>query len=101
MRDRQLWLNRLLKNQASATRVNRSAQMRGHRERSDSQFSYVSIVEWIPASNLLRIRLTKPLLEAAGLAEEIEIEAAQGVLSIRPSTHPRASWAEAASFIEP
>lgn len=46
------------------------------------------------------IRLTKPLLEVAGLADEVEIEAAPGVLTIRPSAHPRAGWAEAASSFE-
>ena len=46
------------------------------------------------------IRLAKPLLEVAGLADEVEIEAAPGVLTIRPSAHPRAGWAEAASSFE-
>jgi hypothetical protein len=40
----------LLKNQACAN----PAQMRGHRERSGSLFSYVSIEERIPASHPLR-----------------------------------------------
>jgi antitoxin MazE len=43
------------------------------------------------------IRLAKPLLEVAGLADEVEIEAAPGVLTIRPLLHPRAGWAEAAA----
>ena len=43
------------------------------------------------------IRLAKPLLEVAGLADEVEIEAAPDVLTIRPSLHPRAGWAEAAA----
>ena len=42
------------------------------------------------------IRLAKPLLDA-GLADEVEIEAAPGVLTIRPSLHRRAGWAEAAA----
>ena len=46
------------------------------------------------------IRLAKPLLEVAGLADEVEIDAAPGVLTIRPSAHPRAGWAEAASSFE-
>ena len=41
------------------------------------------------------------LLEVAGLADEVEIEAAPGVLTIRPSAHPRAGWAEAASSFQP
>jgi hypothetical protein len=34
----------------------------------------------------------------ADLADEVEIEAAPGALTIGPSTHPRAGWAEAAAF---
>ena len=52
----------------------------------------------VKIGNSRGIRLAKPLLEVAGLADEVEIEAAPGVLTIRPSTHPRAGWAEAASF---
>ena len=43
------------------------------------------------------IRLAKPLLEVAGLSDEVEIEAAPGVLTIRPSMQPRPGWAEAAA----
>ena len=53
--------------------------------------------------NSRRVRLAKPLPlpEIAGLAGEVEIVAAPGVLTIRPSAHPRAGWAEAASFFPP
>ena len=46
------------------------------------------------------IRLAKPLLEVAGLADEVDIQAAPGVLTIRPSPHPRAGWAEAAAAFD-
>ena len=46
------------------------------------------------------IRLAKPLLEVAGLADEVDIQAAPGVLTIRPSAHPRAGWAEAAAAFD-
>ncbi len=55
----------------------------------------------VKIGNSRGIRLAKPLLEVAGLADEVEIEAAPGVLTIRPSTHPRAGWAEAAASCEP
>ena len=55
----------------------------------------------VKIGNSRGIRLAKPLLEVAGLADEVEIEAAPGVLTIRPSAHPRAGWAEAASSYEP
>lgn len=51
----------------------------------------------VKIGNSRGIRLAKPLLEVAGLADEVEIEAAPGVLTIRPSTHPRAGWAESAA----
>ena len=35
-----------------------------------------------------------------GLADEVEIEAAPRVLTIRPSVHPRAGWAEAAAAFD-
>ena len=55
----------------------------------------------VKIGNSRGIRLAKPLLEVAGLTDDVEIEAAPGVLTIRPSTHPRAGWAEAASTLEP
>ena len=55
----------------------------------------------IKIGNSRGIRLANPLLKVAGLADEVEIEAAPGVLTIRPSAHPRAGWAEAASSFEP
>lgn len=44
----------------------------------------------VKIGNSRNIRLAKPLLEIAGLADEFEIEAAPGLLTIRPSTHPKA-----------
>jgi antitoxin MazE len=55
----------------------------------------------VKIANSRGIHLAKPLLEDAGLADEVEIKAAPGMLSIRPSTHPRAGWAEAAATFDP
>ena len=55
----------------------------------------------VKIGNSRGIRLAKPLLEVAGLADEVEIEAAPGVLIIRPTAHPRAGWAEAAAAFDP
>jgi antitoxin MazE len=55
----------------------------------------------VNTGNSRGIRLAKPLLEVAGLADEVEIEAAPGVLTIRPSADPRAGWAEAAAAFDP
>jgi len=38
------------------------------------------------------LRLAKPLLEQAGLSDEVEIQAAPGVLTIRPAAAPRAVY---------
>lgn len=41
------------------------------------------------------IRIPKPLLEQAGLRDEVEISVKNGSLVIRPARQPRAGWAEA------
>ncbi len=43
------------------------------------------------------IRLPKPLIEAAGLPEDVELEVCDGAIVIRPLDGPRAGWAEAAA----
>jgi antitoxin MazE len=57
-------------------------------------------VKLVKIGHSRRIRLAKPLLEVAGLADEVEIEATPGLLTIRPSLQPRAGWAEAAAACE-
>jgi antitoxin MazE len=42
------------------------------------------------------VRLPKPLIEEAGLSEEVEIRARQGSIVILPVTGVRSGWAEAA-----
>ena len=44
----------------------------------------------VKIGNSRGIRLAKPLLAIAGLADEVETEASPGVLSIRLSLYPRA-----------
>ncbi|WP_341883079.1 AbrB/MazE/SpoVT family DNA-binding domain-containing protein [Synechococcus sp. UW140] len=55
----------------------------------------------VKIGNSRGVRLAKPMLEVAGLADEVEIEVAPGVLTIRPLAHPRAGWAEAAAAFQP
>jgi antitoxin MazE len=55
----------------------------------------------VKIGNSQDIRLAKPLLGVAGLADEVDIEAAPVVLTIRSSTPPRAGWAEAAAAFAP
>jgi antitoxin MazE len=55
----------------------------------------------VKIGNSRGIRLANPLLEDAGLADEVETEAVAGMLTIRPSTHPRSGCAEAAAAFDP
>ena len=50
----------------------------------------------IRIGNSRGIRLAKPLLEEAGLTDEVEIRARAGAVVITPVDSPRAGWAEAA-----
>jgi antitoxin MazE len=42
------------------------------------------------------IRLPKPLIEQAGLGEEVELRVQEGAILIQSTTVTRAGWAEAA-----
>ena len=55
----------------------------------------------VKIGNSRGVRLAKPMLEVAGLADEVEIEVAPGVLTIRPLAQPRAGWAEAGAAFQP
>ena len=45
------------------------------------------------------VRLPKPLIEQAGLTDEVELRIQAGAITIRPATGARAGWAEAASVM--
>ena len=55
----------------------------------------------VKIGNSRGLRLAKPLLEMAGLKDDVDIDATPGLLTIRPASHPRAGWAEAAAALEP
>jgi len=42
------------------------------------------------------VRLPKPLIEQAGLGEEVELRVEEGAIVIQSAARPRAGWAEAA-----
>jgi antitoxin MazE len=50
----------------------------------------------IAIGNSRGVRLPKPLIEEAGLEEDVEIHARKGEIVIRPVQRPRAGWAGAA-----
>lgn len=52
----------------------------------------------IAIGNSRGVRIPKPLLEEAGLDDEVEIRARKGEIIIRPLAKPRAGWAEAAKL---
>ncbi len=43
------------------------------------------------------IRLPKPVIEEAGLSDEVELRVRPGAIVIAPAAGPRAGWAEAAT----
>ncbi len=43
------------------------------------------------------IRLPKPVIEEAGLSDEVELRVRPGAIVIAPAVGPRAGWAEAAT----
>ena len=47
------------------------------------------------------LRLAKPLLEEAGLSDEVDIRAEAGALIVTPVQSPRAGWADAAARFGP
>ena len=51
----------------------------------------------VQIGNSRGVRLAKPLLEEAGLTDEVEIHARAGALVITPLRSTRAGWAEAAA----
>ena len=53
----------------------------------------------IRIGNSVGVRLAKPLLEEAGLVDDIEIRARGASIVITPLARPRAGWAEAAAQI--
>jgi antitoxin MazE len=50
----------------------------------------------VRVGNSRGVRLPKPLLEEAGLPDEVEIRAEPGRIVIEAAVRPRAGWAEAA-----
>ncbi|MEZ4455858.1 MAG: AbrB/MazE/SpoVT family DNA-binding domain-containing protein [Gemmatimonadales bacterium] len=45
------------------------------------------------------IRLPKPLIEQAGLSEDVELDVRNGAIVIRAADGPRAGWADAAAAL--
>ncbi len=45
------------------------------------------------------VRLPKPVIEEAGLTEEIELRVREGAVVIMPAAGPRSGWADAAKLM--
>jgi antitoxin MazE len=50
----------------------------------------------VQIGNSRGVRLPKPLLQEAGLTDEVEIRVRKGAIVIERVGHPRTGWAEAA-----
>lgn len=53
----------------------------------------------VRVGNSRGIRIPKPLLDQAGLAEDVELRAEPGRIVIEAANRPRAGWAEAARLM--
>jgi len=49
----------------------------------------------VPIGNSRGIRIPKAMLETCGFGDEVELQAKNGALILRPVNTPRAGWAEA------
>ncbi len=49
----------------------------------------------VPIGNSRGIRIPKAMLEHCGFGEEVELQAKNGALILRPVNTPRAGWADA------
>jgi antitoxin MazE len=45
------------------------------------------------------VRLPKPLIEQAGLTDEVELGVRNGAIVIEPAAKPRSGWADAAKLM--
>ncbi len=53
----------------------------------------------VQIGNSRGVRLPKPLIEQAGLTDEVELRLHAGAITIRAATGVRAGWAEAAKLM--
>ena len=53
----------------------------------------------VQIGNSRGIRLPKPLIEEAGLGDEVELRLREGTIFITPAQVPRSGWAEAAHVL--
>lgn len=54
----------------------------------------------IRIGNSRGIRIPKPLIEAAGLGDEVELRVDEGAIVIQPAGAPRAGWADGARRLQ-
>lgn len=50
----------------------------------------------VQIGNSRGVRIPKPLIEEAGLPDDVELEVRSGTIIVRPAAGPRTGWAEAA-----
>lgn len=54
-------------------------------------------IRLVRIGNSRGVRLPKPLIEQAGLGEDLELRVVDGAIILSRSDHPRQGWAEAAA----
>ena len=65
-------------------------------ERAGNYF-VAMVTKIIPIGNSRGVRIPKAMLEQCGFGEEVEVQAKNGALILRPLRVPRAGWADAFS----
>ena len=53
----------------------------------------------VPIGNSRGVRLPKPLIEQAGLGDDVELQVRQGAIVITPAAPTREGWAAAAKLM--
>lgn len=60
-----------------------------------SNYFVLMFIRIVPIGNSRGIRIPKAMLETCGFGEEVELQAKNGALILRPVNTPRAGWSEA------
>ena len=62
---------------------------------SGGNYFVAMLTKIVPIGNSRGIRIPKAMLEHCGFGEEVDLQAKNGALILRPFSAPRAGWAEA------
>lgn len=64
-------------------------------QKGGRNYFVIMLTKIVPIGNSRGIRIPKAMLDHCGFGEEVELQAKNGALILRPVNTPRAGWAEA------